>query len=74
MNAQDEELIRKFAAENAELKELLDEHVLYEKKLEKLELKPFLTPDEQQEVAKLKKLKLNGKTRMFEIMDMLRKA
>ena len=72
MNQQEKDLLLKYAETDTELKELLEEHILFEKKLEKLEAKGFLTPQEQQEVSQLKKQKLDGKTRMFAILDKYR--
>ena len=46
MEAQDLELLEKYASADPELKTLWEEHMLYEKQLEKLEAKPFKTPAE----------------------------
>ena len=54
MEAQDLELLEKYASADPELKTLWEEHMLYEKQLEKLEAKPFKTPAEEQEVKALK--------------------
>jgi hypothetical protein len=48
---------------------LWDEHILYEKQLEKLENKSFLTPQEESEIKRIKKQKLHGKTRINEILE-----
>ena len=69
MGQQEQELLKKYAETDPELKELLEDHVLFEKQLEKLEGKEFLTPQEQQTVKQLKKQKLDGKTRMYAILD-----
>ncbi|MFN2343588.1 MAG: DUF465 domain-containing protein [Desulfonatronovibrio sp.] len=63
------ELIAKYGESDHELKNLWDDHLSYEKKLEKYESKSFLTPVEDQEVKELKKKKLTGKTRMHTILD-----
>jgi hypothetical protein len=63
------ELIAKYSEKDPELKALWEDHLAYEKKLEKFESKPFLTPGEEQEMKELKKLKLAGKTRMQAILD-----
>lgn len=67
---EEHDLIRleKYAPNNPELKTLWEEHVLYEKQVEKLESKPFLTPSEEFEMKSLKKLKLDGKTRLHEML------
>ena len=72
MNQQEEDLLKKYAADNPELKELWEEHILFEKKLSKLTSKAYLSPQEQMEVAQLKKQKLEGKTRMVAMLDKLR--
>lgn len=72
MDQHEMELLEKYAPENPELKSLWDDHLIYEKQLEKLESKNFLTPAEQQTVKQLKKQKLDGKTRLMEILDRIR--
>lgn len=72
MEAQDLELLEKYASADPELKTLWEEHMLYEKQLEKLEAKPFKTPAEEQEVKALKKQKLDGKTRLHVMLDKYR--
>lgn len=61
MEAQDLELLEKYASADPELKTLWEEHMLYEKQLEKLEAKPFKTPAEEQEVKALKKRSLTAR-------------
>lgn len=63
------ERIEKYAATDADLKTLWEEHALYEKQITKLEAKPFLSPAEDQELKQLKKQKLEGKTKMHVILD-----
>lgn len=72
MDQQEKELLEKYAATEPELKSLWDDHLLYEKQIEKLESKNFLTPTEQQTLKQLKKQKLDGKTRMADILDKLK--
>ena len=69
MEPRELELIDKYSEKNAELKILWEEHQLYEKQLEKLEKKPYLTPSEDQVVRDIKKKKLAGKTKMQSILD-----
>ncbi|WP_028574496.1 hypothetical protein [Desulfonatronovibrio hydrogenovorans] len=68
------ELIAKYGEKDEELKQLWDDHISYEKILEKYETKPFLTPVEEQEVKELKKKKLAGKTKMHTILDKYKTA
>lgn len=73
MDQQEIELLEKYAPTDPELKSLWDDHVLYEKQVEKLESRSYRTPAEQQTLKQLKKQKLEGKTRLMEILDRLRK-
>lgn len=72
MDQQEKELLEKYAKTDPELKSLWDDHLLYKKQIEKLESKNFLTPTEQQTLKQLKKQKLDGKTRMTDILDKLK--
>ena len=74
MDKQELDLLEKFALENPELKALWDDHLIYEKKIESLEHKKILTPEEQQSLKQLKKQKLEGKTRLMHILDELKKT
>ena len=69
MDTKELELVEKLAPQHADVKTLWDEHVLYEKKLEKLESKPFRSPVEDQEMRLLKKQKLDGKTKLVELLQ-----
>ena len=72
MDSRDVELIIKFSGQDAELKALWDEHVEFERVLEKLESKPFLTPAEETEAKELKKKKLAGKTKLQTLLNKYR--
>jgi uncharacterized protein YdcH (DUF465 family) len=72
MEAKDLELIEQYGTEDAELKALWEQHVVYEKMLEKLEGKSFLSPTETQEMKELKKKKLAGKTKLLGLLDKYR--
>ncbi|WFS64123.1 DUF465 domain-containing protein [Pseudodesulfovibrio thermohalotolerans] len=73
MEANDLELIEKYGAEDSQLKALWDQHINYEKMLDKLESKAYLSPTELQEVKELKKKKLAGKTTLLALLDKYRK-
>jgi uncharacterized protein YdcH (DUF465 family) len=62
------ELLEKLAPTHSDLKSLWDEHILYEKQLEKFESKGYLTPSEEQQKRELKKQKLDGKTRLVNLL------
>jgi uncharacterized protein YdcH (DUF465 family) len=72
MEAHEVTLLEKHAASDPELKALWDEHLLFEKQIEKLEGKPYRTPAETQNLKQLKKQKLDGKTRLMSILDKYR--
>ncbi len=61
-------LLEKLAPQHPELKNLWDAHILFEKQLEKLEGKGFLTPPEEQQKKELKKQKLDGKTKLVTLL------
>lgn len=69
MEAQELALIEQFRDKDSELQSLWEEHVLYEKQLEKLESKPFLSPQEETLAKDIKKKKLLGKTKIQGILD-----
>lgn len=71
MDKRELELLEKYAPGDPELQGLWEDHLLYEKKLEKLEGKSYLTPSEQQSLKQLKKEKLEGKTKLMHILDEL---
>ena len=72
MEAHEVELLEEYAKNDPELKALWDDHLLYEKQIDKLESKPFRTPAEAQTLKQLKKQKLDGKTRFMDILDKYR--
>ncbi|GFM33747.1 DUF465 domain-containing protein [Desulfovibrio subterraneus] len=74
MEARDLELLEKYLPQDLELKTLWDEHIIYKKKLEKLESKIVRTPSEDKTLKEIKKQKLEGKTRLHGILDRYRNA
>ncbi len=64
MEKRDIELIQKFVAKDKELSMLYKEHLEYEKELEKLENKSYLTVQEQMERTEIKKKKLVGRDKI----------
>jgi uncharacterized protein YdcH (DUF465 family) len=59
-----EVLIRRLTEVNEEFRRLREEHEGYERELADLQVRPFLTAEQQWRVSELKKLKLMGKDRM----------
>jgi uncharacterized protein YdcH (DUF465 family) len=62
------ELIQRLSEENPRFRKLHEEHLLFEKQLEEMEERTYLTPEEDLERKKIKKLKLAGKEEMEEIL------
>ncbi|MDL2291312.1 DUF465 domain-containing protein [Desulfovibrio sp. OttesenSCG-928-F20] len=69
MEKKEYELLEKLAPTHPDLKGLWDDHILFEKQLEKLESKSFLTPAEEQQVRQIKKMKLDGKTKLVALLQ-----
>lgn len=72
MEKKDLELIERYSSTDNILAGLYQEHLDFEKQLEKLESKPFLTPEEQVEKARIKKLKLKGRDQIELILKKYR--
>ncbi len=66
-----QQLVEKHADQDPELKNLWEEHMLYEKQIEKIEGKAYRTPAEDQQLKMLKKMKLEGKTRLHDKIEKL---
>ena len=64
-------LVDKYAAVEPEVKTLWEEHVLFKKQIEKLEGKVARTPAEEQEMKRIKKEKLEGKTKLYSRLEIL---
>lgn len=55
--------------ENNEFKRLHEQHQNYERRLDQLTKRSYLTADDEFEMSELKKKKLNLKDQMFAIME-----
>ena len=64
-------LVDKYATIDPEVKTLWEEHVLFKKQIEKLEAKVVRTPAEEQEMKRIKKEKLEGKTKLYAKLETL---
>ncbi|HPQ81647.1 MAG TPA: DUF465 domain-containing protein [bacterium] len=73
MERGDIELIQKHTANDKILESLYREHLDFERKIEKYNNKPFLTPSEEMERKQLQKLKLAGRDRIEMILREYRK-
>lgn len=72
MENQDLALIEKYGVEDPELKDLWEQHQEFERMIDKLEAKPYLSPTQTQEIKQLKKKKLAGKTKLQFLLDKYR--
>lgn len=68
MEERELQLLKELAPTHPDLQLLWDDHILFEKQLEKLEGKKYLTPTEEQQVRQLKKQKLEGKTKLVDLL------
>lgn len=64
-----EEIKKHLLQTNEEFRRIADEHADYDRQIEALEAKPAVTPDDEVEEHRLKKLKLAAKDRMVEMID-----
>lgn len=69
MENNERELLEKLAPKHPDLQALWQDHILFEKQLNKLEKKNFLTPEEEYQSRKLKKQKLEAKTKMVTLIN-----
>ncbi len=69
MEQRERDMLEKLSQTNPEIKDLWDEHLLYSKQVSKLEGKGYRTPTEDQTLKQLKKQKLEGKTRLVDLLD-----
>ncbi|MES9995057.1 DUF465 domain-containing protein [Desulfovibrio aminophilus] len=74
MESNDLAIIEKFGSQDSELRDLYEQHREYEKLLEKLESKPYLSPTQMQEIKSIKKKKLAGKTKLQFLLDKYRQV
>lgn len=72
MDAKDLTLIESHMENDQELAQLWREHLALEKKLEDMNQRVYLTPEEQVERKRLQKIKLAGRDRIESILAGLR--
>ena len=65
----EQNLLETLIEENSRFRMLYEEHSIFEKQLSEYEKKSFLTPQEELEKNKVKKMKLVGKDEMKKIMQ-----
>ncbi len=69
MERREEELIRQHLDHDSQLRSLYEEHSELKRKLETYRSKHYLTPEEEMEEKRIRKLKLASKDRMMAILD-----
>ncbi len=65
----DPELVEKIKSESREFKKLHEEHVILKSKVDDLNKRKFLTPEQEIEKQNIKKQKLKNKDRMAQILS-----
>ena len=68
MAENDMDLIQRLSEENPRFRKLHEQHLLFEKQLQDLDERNYLTPEEDFERKKIQKLKLAGKDEMEDIL------
>jgi uncharacterized protein YdcH (DUF465 family) len=68
MEKRDEELIARWIDHDPELKHLMTEHLEFERQLEDLNGRLYLTPEETITRKKIQKLKLAGRDRIEQLL------
>jgi uncharacterized protein YdcH (DUF465 family) len=62
------EVVNQLASQNEEFGRMVREHEMLDRQVAELESRPFLLPDEEVELKRIKKLKLAGKDRIEAIL------
>lgn len=68
MSERDATLRERLLRENEEFRRVVREHEEFERRVSELDRKVYLTPEEEVELKRIKKLKLAGKDRMEAIL------
>jgi hypothetical protein len=72
MERQDLDLIEKYSPVDEELRRHIEDHHRYEEILENLSKRAHLSPEEELEEKRVKKLKLKGRDRIEQILSKYR--
>ncbi len=72
MEPRDRELLENLSQSNNEINKLLAEHQQFEDRLNTLTKRHAVTPSEEEEMVRLKRLKLQGRDRMQSILNQYR--
>ena len=68
MAENDMDLVQRLSEENPRFRKLHEQHLLFEKQLQEMDDRNYLTPEEDLERKKIQKLKLAGKDEMEAIL------
>ena len=68
MERDENALMEQLKAANPEFRQLMEEHLQYERQLEDLNKLRYLTTEQEVEKKRIQKLKLRGKDRMAELL------
>lgn len=74
MSSKNHEIIEILMRESEEFRRYMEEHRELERKVAELESKAYLTPEEEMEVKRLKKIKLAGKDKIEEMISRYKKG
>jgi uncharacterized protein YdcH (DUF465 family) len=74
MNDADRKLIEQLSATHQELNKLVQAHRAFEDQLDEMGSRRYLSEQERQEMARIKKQKLRGKDRILQILAEHRRA
>ena len=69
MEPHEKDLLRRLASTNPELSALVDQHQAFERRLEEMNTRPYLSPEEDLERKKIQKSKLAVKDKIQEFLD-----
>ena len=69
METQEKTLLDKLVPDHPELKALVDDHQSYEAKLEEMNRRPYLSPEDDLERKKIQKAKLAAKDKIQRYLD-----
>ena len=73
MEKKDLDLIEKYISTDEELRKHVEAHKKYEDMLEEYKKRIFLTPEEEMEQKRIKKLKLKGRDEISRILEKYKK-
>ncbi len=67
-------IVEELLNSNEEFKKLWEEHEELNQKVDEMSLKPYLTPEQEVELKKLKLIKLKGKEKLVSMLEEYKKS